>query len=164
MRVPGPNTFMSSNYNMPLPRYNASCGSLNMRANRPGMFPGRSPFSPYRGGPPFGGAPLRGENRWRNSEPGNGHVNNSRHDEWDNNAMVPSSSHEEYAQLESSKIGKRKTERTEMDDSSNEPVTSTTHDDESATVSGTVEVLASEAKLLNNASIVPNNDDLKVMS
>lgn len=45
------------------------------------------------------------ENRWRSSEPGDGHIDNSRHDEWDNNAMVPSSSHEECAQPESVKIG-----------------------------------------------------------
>lgn len=51
-----------------------------------------------------------------------------------------------------------------MDDSSNEPVTSTTHDDESAAVSGAVEALASEIKFLDGANVVPNNDDLKVMS
>ncbi|VDM93132.1 unnamed protein product [Onchocerca ochengi] len=97
------------------------------------------------------------ESRWRNNESGTGHVNNSRHDEWDNNAMVPSSSHEEYAQPESNEIGKRITGRTEMDDSNSEPVTSTTHDDESATVSGTVEVLASEAKLPSDT--VTMNED-----
>lgn len=50
-----------------------------------------------------------------------------------------------------------------MDDSSNEPVTSTTHDDESTAVSGTVDTVASEAKLLTDANVVPNNDDLKVI-
>lgn len=57
----------------------------------------------------------------------------------------------------------RITKRTEVDDSSNEPVTSTTHDDESAAVSGTAESLASEVKLLGGASVIPNNDDLKVV-
>ncbi|VDK80471.1 unnamed protein product [Litomosoides sigmodontis] len=206
MRVPGPNTFMSSSYNMPPPRFNASCGSLNLRGNRSGVFPGRSPFPPFRAGPPFGGAPVRGvlrtplplmqspgvgrglrnlypsrhfppplltnnadgykgmqENRWRNSEPKDGHIDNSRQDEWDNNAMVPSSSHEEYSQPESTKI-ETITKRTDVDDSSNEPVTSTTHDDESAAVSGTAESLASEVKLLGDASVISNNDDLKTVT
>lgn len=53
------------------------------------------------------------------------------------------------------------TDTATVDDSSNELVTSTTHDDESGTVSGTVETSAGETEIAGGTSAVPN-DDLKV--
>lgn len=45
-------------------------------------------------------------------------------------------------------------------------MTSTTHDDENAAVSGAVDALSSESKLVGGAgaAVTPNNDDLKVIN
>ncbi|VDM96046.1 unnamed protein product [Thelazia callipaeda] len=212
IKFSGPNSFMT-NYNVPPPRYNASCASVGLRTNRPGVFPGRPPFAPFGGGPSFAGSPIRGalhtptppmhhpagmgrgprnhypprhfaptvqssnsdaynatqDDRWRSNEFDDMYVENSREDEWNHNGIaLPSNEEYKYGEnihkeINNTSLEKMTAQRPMIDDSSNELVTSTTHDDENPEFKDILQPSVHEIKKPGFEMEAQNTDDLKVI-